>query len=306
MLISAQLVGLLGTLTLVGTSMAMNAIYLMGQGKTTEEAYVFLALSLAADAWKAVLPVMIAAAWESRRYVVVVTGGMLLSMTLAFSFGSALGYAAQNRGLLTGTREFANAQLTGLVEEKRHLDVQLAAYAGQRPAGVIEAEMAGRRTDRMWTRSAACRDMLGAELRDFCRSYRALEVEMAGAAERQRLDSARRDVDREMARLIAAGAGQDSDAQVGFIVRLTGYTSPVVRDALLVAVAVVVEFGSAFGLLIIGVQRRGDRRVESRSAALRAVEPKRDVTRRIGRTVVKPDDRSVLPAKRGAGEPLER
>lgn len=305
MLASAQLVGLLATLTLVGTSMAMNAIYLMGQGKTPEEAYVFVALSLAADAWKAVLPLLIAAAWAERRRVVAVAGGILLAITLAFSFGSALGYAAQNRGFLAGTREFASAQLVGLVEEKRRLDVQLAAYAGHRPAGVIEAEMSGRRTDRLWTRSAACRDMQSAELRDFCRSYRALEVQMAGVAERQRLDSARRDVDREMARLIAAGAGQDSDAQVGFIVRLTGYTSPVVRDALLVAVAVVVEFGSAFGLLIIGVPKRGDRRVESRSLALRAVEPKRDVTRRIGRTVVKSDDRRVLPIKRDAGEPVD-
>ncbi|MEQ1716177.1 MAG: hypothetical protein ABL907_09365, partial [Hyphomicrobium sp.] len=158
MLISAQLIGLLATLTLIGTSMAMNAIYLMGQGKTSEEAYVFLALSLAADAWKAVLPVLIAAAWEARRHLVVVAGSLLLSITLAFSFGSALGYAAHNKGFLTGTREFASAQLVGLREEQRRLDALLAGFARHRGEGVIEAEMAGLRTERTWNRSLSCRE----------------------------------------------------------------------------------------------------------------------------------------------------
>jgi hypothetical protein len=305
MLVSAKMVGLLATLTLIGTSMAMNAIYLMGQGKTPEEAYVFLALSLAADAWKAVLPVLIAAAWAERRRVVAVAGGIFLAITLAFSFGSALGYAAQNRGFLAGTREFASAQLVGLAEEKRRLDVQLASYARNRASGVIEAEMAGLRTERQWTRSTACRDTLTAETREFCRRYRTLEIEMAGIAERQRLEGARRDVERDMARLVAAGAGQDIDAQVGFIVRMTGYASPVVRDLLIVAVAVVVEFGSAFGLLITGVPRRADRRVESSLPALRVLEPKRDVTRRIGRTGGRSADRRMLPEKRDGRDGID-
>lgn len=291
MLASAKMVGLLATLTLVGTSMAMNAIYLMGQGKTPEEAYVFLALSLAADAWKAVLPVLIAAAWAERRRVVAVAGGILLAITLAFSFGSALGYAAQNRGFLAGTREFASAQLVGLAEEKRRLDAQLASYMRHRASGVVEAEMAGLRTERMWARSAACRDTLNAETRDFCRRYRALELEIAGVAERQRLEAARRDVEREMARLVAAGAGQDSDAQVGFIVRMTGYASPVVRDLLIVAVAVVVEFGSAFGLLITGMAgARAEAAGGGSMPPLRQIEERRDVRRRIGRTTAKPTE----------------
>lgn len=294
MLISAQLVGLLATLTLIGTSMAMNAIYLMGQGKTTEEAYVFLALSLAADAWKAVLPVLIAAAWEARRRLVAVAGGLLLSITLAFSFGSALGYAAQNRGFLTGTREFASAQLRGLGEEQRRLNMLLGGFARHRAEGVVEAEMAGLRTDRLWTRSVACRDTLNAETRDYCRRYRTLELEMAGTAERKRLESARSEVDREMARLIAAGAGQDSDAQVGFIVRITGYASPLVRDMLIVAVAVVVEFGSAFGLLITGLTGGSGRGGGSIPPALPVIEAKRDVRRRIGQAVPKRADRNTL------------
>lgn len=293
MLISAQLVGLLATLTLIGTSMAMNAIYLMGQGKTTEEAYVFLGLSLAADAWKAVLPVLIAAAWEARRRLVVVAASLLLSITLTFSFGSALGYAAQNRGFLTGTREFASAKLVGFEQERRRLHSLLAGFSGHRAQGVIEAEMAGLRTDRLWTRSVACRDTLNSETRDYCRRYRALALEMAGAVERKRLESARSDVDREMARLIAAGAGQDSDAQVGFIVRITGYASPLVRDMLIVAVAVVVEFGSAFGLLICGRGGSGDgaTRLPIRSPP---PEIRRNVARRVGRTPTTPVDRNEL------------
>lgn len=284
MLASAKMVGLLATLTLVGTSMAMNAIYLMGQGKTPEEAYVFLALSLAADAWKAVLPLMIAAAWAERQWVVATAGGILLAITLAVSFGSALGYAAQNRGFLAGTREFASAQLVGFREEKQRLDLQLAAFVRHRAGGVIEAEMAGLRTERLWTRSAACREMVSAEIREFCRRYRALEVEMAGVAERQRLEGARREVEREMARLVAAGAGQDSDAQVGFIVRMTGYASPVVRDLLIVAVAVVVEFGSAFGLFICGLTGRPA--IKSKSAPIEETmrPPVRSVSRRVGVT----------------------
>lgn len=294
MLVSAMLVGLLSTLTLVGTSMAMNAIYLMGQGKTPEEAYVFLALSLAADAWKAVLPVLIAAAWGERRRMVAVAGGILLSITLVFSFGSALGYAAQNRGFLTGTREFASAQLVGLGEEKRRLEAQLAVFTKHRAGGVIEVEMASLRTDRMWTRSAACRQTLNADTRDFCRRYRALELEMAGVAERQRLEAARRDVEREMTRLIAAGAGQDSDAQVGFIVRMTGYTSPVVRDVLIVAVAVVVEFGSAFGLLLCSRSPNAQGLPVPASDTQPPAELRRNVARRIGRTAKPPVDRDAL------------
>lgn len=116
---------------------------------------------------------------------------------------------------------------------------------------------------------------------------------MAGTAERKRLETARSDVDREMARLIAAGAGQDSDAQVGFIVRMTGYASPLVRDMLIVAVAVVVEFGSAFGLLITGLTGGNRRGGGSIPPVLHVIETRRDVRRRIGHAVPKRADRNT-------------
>lgn len=251
-----RLLGLIASLAIIAASMSMNGLFLYGQGKTPIEAWVFVVLSVAADIWKAILPIVIAEAWETKRHGKVIAAGALLTVLLTFSFGSALGYAAVNRGFLSDARIFQSASLKDLERDRIRLDAVIARADGVRAVPVIERELAAQRVERAWELSKGCTEIGAREVREFCRAYRVLESEMASAADQVRLVAERAKLRERMAGLVAQGAGQESDALAAYLGRLTGFGTPVLRDVLIVAIALVVELGSAFGLFLAGMGRR--------------------------------------------------
>lgn len=251
-----RLLGLCASLAFIAASMAMNGMFLHSQGKTPIEAWVFVVLSVAADMWKAILPIGIAEAWQAKRRGKAAAGGVMLAVLLTFSYCSALGYAAMNRGFLAETRIMQSGTLKDLERESRRIDAAIARGEASRAVPVIEGELAKLRVERAWEVSKSCTEIAHREVREFCRAYRAAETELASASEFARLATERTSIREQMARLVGQGARLESDALAAYLGRLTGLGTPTLRDILIVAIALVVELGSAFGLYLSGMGGR--------------------------------------------------
>jgi hypothetical protein len=278
---TARVLGLMATLALIAASMSMNGIFLYSQGKTPGEAWVFVVLSIAADCFKAILPILIAEAWVNGSRVKATAGGMLLAVLVTFSFGSSLGYAALNRGFQAESRNHATGELRDLERQVARIDADLARLGEVRPSAVIARELAALRVERAWEQSKACSDVTLRETREFCRGYRSTEADLDKARAAEEMAFRRGQLRERMAQLVAAGAGQESDALAGYIARVLGLSSAMMRDLLIVGVALVVELGSAFGLFLVGYDPREPRSPGPAEQPPKPASP-RPLSRRIG------------------------
>lgn len=279
---TARLLGLLASLALIAASMSMNGIFLYSQGKTPGEAWVFVVLSIAVDCFKALLPILIAEAWVNGARVKATAGGVLLAVLVSFSFGSSLGYAALNRGFQAESRNHATGELRDLERQVARIDGDLARLGEVRPSAVIARELAALRVERGWEQSKACSDVALREAREFCRGYRSSESELDKARAAEEMALRRTQLRERMAQLVAAGAGQESDALAGYISRVFGPSISMMRDVLIVGVALVVELGSAFGLFLVGYDLR-EPRPPVPAVPQATPTPPRPLSRRIGR-----------------------
>lgn len=105
----ATLLGVVAALIMIGVSGSMNFLFMKSLGKNEIEGLVLGGASAAADLLKALLPFWIAWAWQARRMTFVAVGSVVFVFFSAFSLLSALGFAADNRGHIAGTREGLNA-----------------------------------------------------------------------------------------------------------------------------------------------------------------------------------------------------
>lgn len=289
---TARVLGLLATLALIAASMSMNGIFLYSQGKTPGEAWVFVVLSIAVDCFKALLPILIAEAWINGARVKATAGAMLLTVLVCFSFGSSLGYAALNRGFQAESRNHATGELRDLERQVARIDGDLARLGEVRPAAVIERELAALRVERAWEQSKGCSDVALREAREFCRSYRSVESDLDKARASAELALRRTQLRERMAQLVTAGAGQESDALAGYISRVFGPSISMMRDVLIVGVALVVELGSVFGLFLVGYDLREPRPPAPAEQQPKLAPPK-PLSRRIGRASQdRPPDKS--------------
>lgn len=239
------------TLAVIGLSMAMNFAFGYALGTSPANARILAALSVACDGLKALLPLFIAWQWGEGRRLAAAAGLLLFALLLAYGTASAIGFAAENRTAMTSTRDNRNATLDAAIADLAAAEARAAALPTHRLQGVVEAEIAALRTDRIWDSTSACKDATLPASRTFCRQVELLRGELAVAAEHTVLSADIHRLKADVSRERQAGAGKEADPQARAIAQLTGLDSATVRAGLTWLLALAVEAISAFGLFAI-------------------------------------------------------
>ncbi len=237
-------------LCLMGASGLMNFLFWLTQGQTEREANVLGSVSVAFDIFKSVLPVSIAWAWAQQKRAYVTAGCVLFALFFAFSFLSALGFAAGNRGFVSGGRESLGLRLDAASSELANARLRLKDLNRQRPPSVIEAELKEFQQDKFWKGSQNCANPSGGDARDFCKGYFGKRTELAAAVEAERLTRRIAELAAEVQTLKSQGAGEDKDPQARMLAVLSGMAPDTAQKVLIVSFAFLVELGAAFGLFL--------------------------------------------------------
>lgn len=252
----------LAALVMIVVSTAMNFHFMRSLAQTEAEGLMLGGASAAADVIKAALPLFITIAWRGRRYLYALIGSLVFAVFAVFSFLSALGFAADARGALAGSKEAVNDQLARAVRTETDKRAARAALKEPRPAAVLEVEIARLSQDRRYTTSKACTEATLQASREFCAELLTVKGELEQARAASRLDGELKDLSTLIETLRKRGAGGEVDAQVSVIARLLSVPDQgAVRNALVVFAALLVELGSSFGLwLALGHSVGGLRR----------------------------------------------
>lgn len=245
-----SILGMGAALVMCAVSGAMNYLFMASLGKTPLEGHVLGAASAAADVLKALLPFFIAWSWRDGRVVAAMSGLIAFLFFVSFSLMSALGFAADNRGLLVDGRKNLNLAYERMQRELDDIERQSAALSAHRPAAVVSEEIRRHQQSRRWNATKECADATEIQSREYCATYFALRAELAASLEAERLKAASSYLQAEVQKLRAQGAGHDVDPQVSMLARITGIEAERVRLALVIAVAVLVEFGASLGLFL--------------------------------------------------------
>lgn len=248
-------IGLLAAAAFIVASCWMNFDFWFEQGRSAREGYIFGAVSLAADLFKALLPVFIAGAFAARRYFYALGGTAFFAVCVCAALISSIGFISTNRGEHTGTRESLNARLSLAQNELNDLAGRISRLTGYPPTATIEANIKAMQQDKRWVSSAQCEDATVVASRDFCKEFFASKAQLSSAIEANRLTSRRDALVIEIRRLREAGAGQDADPQATLFAKVIsaavpGFDVSDARAALMLFFSILVELGAAFGLFL--------------------------------------------------------
>ena len=255
----ASAIGVSAALLLIAASIVMNWTFWTGQGADVTTARVLGAVSIGIDAFKAILPLVIAWAWAERLWPGYAIGMLFFSGCLGFSFFSAIGYSASSRSVVTGNREAVSLSYAAAEQELRNVQQQFGVLGAARPQAVVEEEIVKAKQDRRWASSTECRDATIAGNRTFCRSVADLRIELASSLESARLQTRSAILQTEINRLVKGGARRDADQQAGILAGLSGLHVEQVQASLSLLFALLVELGAAFGLFLALLPLRGHR-----------------------------------------------
>ena len=239
-------------LALIAVSGAMNYLFMESYSKSQVEGFVLGGASIAVDVMKSILPVFIWWAWCDKRYAFLLPASAMFLLFSAFSFTSAIGFAATNRGHVSEIREGANATLKSIRADIATEAEKLAALPKHRPPGTVEQAVKAKRQNRRWTSTKGCADgeVTAAASRRYCQEYFTLKAELETAITAQRIETRLATLQRSERRLTERGAGGDADPQVSLLAKLSGNEESSVRTALIIFIAALLEIGSGLGLWI--------------------------------------------------------
>lgn len=278
-------------LLMIGVSTAMNFLFMKSLAPTDAEGVVLGSASAAADLIKACLPWFIALAWRGRRFVFAVLGGLVFVGFSLFSFASALGFAADIRGSLAGSREAASHALDAIDAKIKTATVSRITLGSPRAVSIIDAERAVLHQDRRYTTSEACQKATATSSRSLCTKLAELAVERAKSVEAVDIDKTLQSLERQAAVQKSRGAGGESDPQVSVIARLLSQERGAVKIGLIIAAALLVELGSGLGLwLAVGHSDRVRPSKRDPSHTVSHVSPER-----ISTTTSKPMIAAAMP-----------
>ena len=159
-----------------------------------------------------------ALAWRSRAYLRVTAGFAVWLVAVAYSSAAAIGFSALNRDTVAVVR---NGE-TERVERARNEFKEATA--------AIETAKANER----WLATSACTNATAVKSLEFCDSIKRLEERASAAGS-----------------VLDHGHAKEADPQTSLIARMTGQDAGRVKTALAIAVAVVAEVVSAFGLFAV-------------------------------------------------------
>lgn len=233
----------------IALSATMNALFLSSLGRTTSEASILAALSVAADVTKAVLPVVVVRAIVLRAWGQVAGASLMLGIVIMLSLASGIGFAALTRGAVMAARQADADAQSSIQLQIRDLDARLDQLPHGRTVGVLDVEIARATLDRFWTSSNSCAAVATVAVRQFCADLLRLKSERAAAQDRTALMEERRLLAAQLASL-SSGAGE-SDPQAAAVADVLGVDTSRLRRGLSVALAVTVELGSVILVLLL-------------------------------------------------------
>lgn len=245
-----SILGVCAALVMCGVSAAMNYLFLSSLGKTALDGHVLGAASASADVLKALLPFFIAWSWQARRFIAAAAGSLAFAFFAVFSLLSAIGFVADNRGVLVQARNEISGEYIRVQDMRTYAETQHKALPAYRAGDIVMQEIERHRQNRRWISTSACTDATEELSREYCAAYFSLRAELSSSEEAKRLTSEIKSLDAQLARLRTKGAGQDSDPQVSLLSRMTGEDKDAVRLALIIAVALLVEIGATLGLFL--------------------------------------------------------
>jgi hypothetical protein len=249
--------------------MNFDSGYSLGTSEGTGR--IFGLLSVAFDGLKALLPLFVAWQWRDGRRLRAAAGAGLFVLVAAYGLASALGFASQHREGVTASQENLNASLKEHAADLETAEMRFKALGAHRLSGVVEADIARLKKDRLWDTTSGCADATLNASREFCKRIETLRAELALAAEDNVLSAKIEGLKFRIGQLRAKGAGREADPQLGEIARAAGLDILRVRSGMNWLLAVAVEAVSCFGLFAIAWQRQ--------PGALRAPKGEADAAR---------------------------
>lgn len=250
MTIIVQGVVLLAAILFIAVSASMNAVFLSSFGRTAVETTLLTGVSVAGDAIKAVLPVIIMRTLMLRAWGHATMAGIMLVVVVAMSLMSGLGFAALTRGGAVTARDGDSQALASRLSDLSGIEQRLVGLSEARSAARIETDIDAVKLAPAWTASKACTQAQGPATRLFCGGVFKLRAELAVATERDGNLSARNALRAEIERLRGLGAARDSDPQAATLAEILGVDRKSPRIVLSTAMAVMLELGSIILVLL--------------------------------------------------------
>lgn len=245
-----QAVTLLAAALFIGVSASMNAIFLSSFGRSAIEVVLLAAVSIASDAVKAVLPVILVRAIALRAWGHVAVTSVMLSVVMGLSLTSGLGFTALTRGKAVAAHEAEQAARSEREREMARLDERLAVLGEGRSIGEIEASIEVHRLEGYPLLAKPCADAASVAARRVCAGLARLNGELSAARERAALVAGRSAVQADLERLKTTVEGREADPQAAALAALLGVDPATPRAALTGGLAAIVELGSIFLILL--------------------------------------------------------
>lgn len=256
------LVGWLIWMVTIVASGAMNFLAGLEFGRTAREAYVFAALGVAADGWKALGPVFIAVLLRSGKRLVSAFAISVWVACIVVAVSAALGLAASNRNALVASRDSVHASFAALSKEVQALEARRDQTGTHRTPAEIEASIASILA-RPVTHRESIRGTIGS-LSDSCvkidgRTAAAcsevaeLQRELAAAKAWALLDMQVASLRSKVEALRQSGGATSGDPQAHIIAKLTRglVAKEDVGLVLILAMMGMIELVSAFAPLVL-------------------------------------------------------
>lgn len=236
---------LLAWAALLAVSMAANIDLATSWANDTYDARILTGAAMASDTIKALAPVGFLLALQARNKAAVAACGFLFVVTQTFSATAAIGYASKARTGFYEAQEAGAEKREKLDAERARVNQQLQWLPAARDRSIVEADMAQHRASKLYRSTERCTRASGDAAEVFCRAYWQLEAEAATADTRAGYVSAIAEIDAKLDALGTAGG----DTQLAAMVTLTGFNERELIAGLSIVVAVLIELGSALGLV---------------------------------------------------------
>lgn len=300
-------IGIVCSLAAILASMAMNYVFMYEMGKTVVESQIYGWLSVAFDGLKSILPILIAAAFASGKFIKGLTGSVIFTFLVGFALLSAIGFAAGNRGAIVGSREAVTTQYKAATESLKISRSLLAEIKTKRSSKSISANMEAARQEKRWRSTKGCTDTTATASIKFCKSYFAQKAEYEDAKEAEKLREQIKELNIVVAKLKQKGAGKAADPQAGVIARLLpkNFELKDVQDGLVMFVAVLVELVAAFGLyLSTGLTYATQKQIKPKPQTKAKGETSRGGAKKPTLTQKKANDNKKKPAQQSSEPPV--
>ena len=233
-------------------SLGANFRYGISLGDEPFDKSLYAAASVAADAFKIMLPLVMMQLWARRHLVLSLASLALWLGCVGWSLSSAVGFALASRSEAVAERAATAQTRNGWEATVERAETQLSTLGRHRPVAVIRAELKGATTSPLvWQRTKECTEATLAESRALCGPVLGLRQELAAAEAAERLEGHLVAGREQLAALPVAGL--TADPQASELARLAGLDEGTVRTVLALLLALLIEAGSALGFMLLGL-----------------------------------------------------